>query len=459
MHSRLFRLILIVSLAKLIGAAYWPVNGEEALLWANARSGTPLGGADEFSALAATLISGTGPLQLLLLRLPGLIATALSLVPLIILAKMLGRDSRVAGNAWLALHCVPGVFLASLGWNREGLMLLVGLSSAAAGLAGARGSKFGATMLGWIAGLSLLVHPFAPLTAACALAWPRERGGAIPAAPRWRVLQGLLPAILLVGLVNKEASWERVLHLRSSLEIGLDLSALLGFSIDTLLWTGGAFVFLAVRNWSELQRKQVQGALTLRVAAIVPLIVLFYLGCQGPLDGRLALTPLIVAFLPGLLSPDLPPSLRRKLARISAFITLSLMGLVLAASLLLGLGLPLAELTGSWVERTPAARPMTRVMLPDLEQRVPPGTRIGGEDPLQAAMFCFLGESLGDPVDLRWTRPLPSTVLLLLESPEQLQHQAGLYSTTKMLHSVRVPVYGRSDQVLWIGLAMDPQGD
>ncbi len=459
MHSRLLRLILIVSLAKLIGAAYWPVNGEEALLWANARSGTPLSGADVFSALAATMISGTGPLQLLLLRLPGLIATTLCLVPLNILAKMLGRDSRVAEKAWLALHCVPGIFLASLGWNREGLMLLVGLSSATAGLAGARGSRLGATMLGWIAGLSLLVHPFALLTATCALAWPREKGGAIPAAPRLSVLQGLLPAILLVGLINREASWERILHLRSSLDLGLDLSALLGFSLDALLWTGAAFMFLAIRNWSELQRKQIQGALTLRVAAIAPLIVLFYLGCQGPLDGRLALTSLIVAFLPGLLSPDLPPSLRRKLARISAGITLGLAGLVLAASMLSGLGLRLAELTGNWIERTPAARPMTRAMLPDLEQRVPPGTRIGGEDPLQAAMFSFLGESIGYPVDLRWTRPLPSTALLLLESPEQMQYQSGPYSTAEMLPSVRVPVRGRSDQVLWIGLAMDPQGD
>ena len=94
-------------------------------MWANARSGTPLSGAYVFSALAATMISGTGPLQLLLLRLPGLIATTLCLVPLNILAKMLGRDSRVAEKAWLALHCVPGIFLASLGWNREGLMLLV----------------------------------------------------------------------------------------------------------------------------------------------------------------------------------------------------------------------------------------------------------------------------------------------------------------------------------------------
>jgi hypothetical protein len=459
MHSRLLRLILIVSLAKLIGAAYWPVNGEEVLLWANARSGTPLGGADVFSALAATLISGTGPLQLLLLRLPGLIATTLCLVPLNFLAQMLGRDSRVAGNCWLALHCIPGVCLASLGWNREGLMLLVGLSTAAAGLAGARGSKLGATMLGWIAGLSLLVHPFAPLTAACALAWPREKSGPNPAAPRWRVLQGLLPGILLVGLINKEASWERVLHLRSSLDIGFDFSALLSFSVDTLLWTGAAFMFLAIRSWNELQRKQIQGALTLRVAAFAPLIILFYLGCQGALDGRLALTSLVVAILPGLLSPDLPPSLRRKLARISAAITLGLMGLVLAASWFPGLGVPLAKLTGDWIERTPAARPMTRAMLPDLEQRVPPGTRIGGEDPLQAAMFSFLGESLGDPVDLRWTRPLPSMALLLLESPEQLQPQAGLYSTTEMLPPVRVPVRGSSDQVLWIGLALDPQGD
>jgi hypothetical protein len=49
--------------------------------------------------------------------------------------------------------------------------------------------------------------------------------------------------------------------------------------------------------------------------------------------------------------------------------------------------------------------------------------------------------------------------LLLLESPEQLQPQAGLYSTTEMLPPVRVPVRGSSDQVLWIGLALDPQGD
>ena len=105
-----------------------------------------------------------------------------------------------------------------------------------------------------------------------------EKDGSTPPAARWRVLQGLLPAVLLVGLIDGEASLERVLHFSSSLEIGLNVSALGFFAIDGLMWTGFAFLLLIMRSWSELRRKQVQGAATLRLAAAAPLIVLFYLG-------------------------------------------------------------------------------------------------------------------------------------------------------------------------------------
>lgn len=447
----------MVSLMKLICAAYWPVNGEEALLWAGGQSGAPLGQVDVFSAFIARSLVETGPLRLLLLRLPGILATTLCLWPLLVLAHLLGRNGRVACNAWLVLHCLPGVCMASLGWNREGLLLLVCLGSAAAGLAGARGSRLGATLLGWIAGLSLLVHPIAPLGAACALAWPMEGGGPTPATPRWRVLQGLLPAILLVGLLDGAAVWERLLHFSASLHMGIDFPALGAFGLDALLWTGFVFLFLVVRNWSELQRKQFQGAITLRVAALAPLIVLFYLGFQGPVDGRLALGPLVVAFLPGLMSPDLPTSLRHKMARISGALTLGLMATTLTATWLPALGVPLAKLAPKWIERSPAARPTTRAMLPELEQRVSPGTAIAGEDPLQAALFSFLGTAIGNPISTDRTRPLPSTALILLGKPGKLETAPPPYSTIEALPSVRVQVPGQEDQVLWIALARDPQ--
>ena len=456
-QNRLLRLVLLVSLIKLIGAAFWPVSGEEALLWADGQSGAPLAQADAFSAFIARLVEGTGPLQLLLLRLPGILATTIVLLPLVALAKMLGRNWHAACSTWLVLQFLPGVLLGSLGWNREALLLLVWVSAAAAGMAGARGSKSGATLLGWISGLSFLIHPLAPLCAACSLAWPMEKDGSTPAAPRWRVLQGLLPAVLLVGLIDGEASLGRVLHFSSSLGIGLDISALGFFAIDGLLWTGFAFLFLIMRSWSELRRKQVQGALTLRLAAVAPLIVLFYLGCQGPLDGRLALGPLIVAFLPGLLSPDLPARLRRKLAQVSGAVAVGLMGIALAATWIPALGVPLAELAPKCIERSPAARPTTRAMLADLKTRVPEGTSIAGHDPLQGAMFSFLEPYFGPPIDFERTRPLPATVLLFLDRPDYLPATTGPYSTAEMLPSLRVKVQGYEDQVLWIALARDPQ--
>ena len=456
-QNRLLRLVLLVSLIKLIGAAFWPVSGEEALLWADGQSGAPLAQADAFSAFIARLVVDTGPLQLLILRLPGILASTIVLLPLVALAKMLGRNWHVACNTWLALQFLPGVLLGSLGWNREALLVLVWVSAAAAGLAGARGSRSGATLLGWISGLSFLIHPLAPLSAACALAWPMEKDGSTPPAARWRVLQGLLPAVLLVGLIDGEASVGRVLHFSSSLEIGLNISALGFFAIDGLMWTGFAFLFLIMRSWSELRRKQVQGASTLRLAAVAPLIVLFYLGCQGPVDGRLALGPLIVAFLPGLLSPDLPTSLRRKLTRVSGTVALGLMGVILTATWLPALGVPLAELAPRWIERSPAARPTTRVMLTDLRKRVSEGTPIAGSDPLQAAMFSFLEPFFGPPIDFERTRPLPATVLLLLDRPDYLPATTGPYSTAEILPSVRVKVQGREDQILMIALARDPQ--
>lgn len=455
--NRLLRLVLMVSLVKLIGAAFWPVSGEEALLWANVQSGAPLAQADAISAFIARLMVDTGPLQLLMLRLPGILASTVVLLPLVALTKMLGRNWKVACSTWLVLQFLPGVLLGSFGWNREALLLLVWVSAAAAGMAGARGSRSGATLLGWISGLSFLIHPLAPLCAACSLAWPMEKDGSTPAAPRWRVLQGLLPAVLLVGLINGEASLGRVLHFSSSLGIGLDISALGLFTIDALMWTGFAFLFLIMRSWSELRRKQVQGALTLRLAAVAPLIVLSYLGCQGPLDGRLALGPLIVAFLPGLLSPDLPTSLRRKLTRVSGTVALGLMGIALAATWIPALGVPLAELAPKCIERSPAARPTTRAMLADLKTRVPQGTSIAGNDPLQAAMFSFLEPYFGPPIDIEWTHPLPAMVLLLLDRPDYLPATTGPYSTAEMLPSVRVKIQGREDQVLVIALARDPQ--
>ena len=186
--NRLLRLVLLVSLIKLIGAAFWPVSGEEALLWADGQSGAPLAQADAFSAFIARLVVGTGPLQLLLLRLPGILATTIVLLPLVALAKMLGRNWHAACSTWLVLQFLPGVLLGSLGWNREALLLLVWVSAAAAGMAGARGSKSGATLLGWISGLSFLIHPLAPLCATCSLAWPMEKDSSTPAAPRWRGL-------------------------------------------------------------------------------------------------------------------------------------------------------------------------------------------------------------------------------------------------------------------------------
>ena len=456
--------VLVATLVKGVVAALWPLRAEEAVIWAHASWGVGSFAGDAATRVLAAWADG-GSLGRLVLRAPGLVAAALWALPLARMASTARVTPRRAAGAWLTLHALPGLALATAGWSREPLLVLLTLTALDAALRWSAGDARAGLQLGVAGGLGLLVHPLALLLPLAGLGCRldgatvtegvRASGAGIDG--RARTLLGLAIGAALALILDPSGVLPRNLAGAGSLRLGFRPTEGLRWALGAAVVVGPVLPLLATRGWRECSTLSASDGLGPRMVSIAPLAVLLYLALQGPADPRLVLGPATAALVPALLAADPPRRVVRQLRAAGLVLSLFLAGVELSATASPRLAARLEERLPALAEASAAARPLAAPLTRALRERFPEPAPYCDRDVVRGALV-----ALRDPA----RRPLlapdgagdsPPAALTLVDHPQGAREPLRDWSTIEVEPALRIPTGGGGIWTIWPAWARDPQ--